>query len=223
VLNRAGKGRVAMLLSDNGWLWARDFEGGGPHVALYRRIAHWLMKEPALEEEALRATAEGRTLRIERQTMADSAPDATVKLPSGETRKVPLTKMEPGLYSAELRTGETGLFEVTDGKLTALAHVGAVNAPEFRATVSTTEKLAPITDETHGIDRRVVNADGSVDVPSVLPVDGTVRSAGGDRMALQTSRESILKGVDRIPLFAGFLGLAILLLALGSTWYREGR
>ena len=94
-----------MLLSDNGWLWARGFEGGGPHVALYRRIAHWLMKEPALEEEALRATAEGRTLAIERQTMADSAPDATVKLPSGETRKVPLTKVEPGLYRAELKTG----------------------------------------------------------------------------------------------------------------------
>jgi hypothetical protein len=52
VLNRYGEGRVAMLLSDHGWLWARGFEGGGPHVALYRRIAHWLMQEPSLEEEA---------------------------------------------------------------------------------------------------------------------------------------------------------------------------
>jgi hypothetical protein len=71
VLNRYGEGRVAMLLSDHGWLWARGFEGGGPHVALYRRIAHWLMQEPSLEEEAVRATALGRTLRIERQTMSD--------------------------------------------------------------------------------------------------------------------------------------------------------
>ncbi|MGN6548586.1 MAG: hypothetical protein ACTHJ3_01640 [Pararhizobium sp.] len=223
ILNRAGKGRVALLLSDNGWLWARGFEGGGPHAALYRRIAHWLMKEPALEEEALRADAQGRTLEIERQTMADSAPDAVVRLPSGATRTVPLKRAEPGLYRGELATRETGLFTVTDGKLTALAHVGAVDAPEFKAAVSTTDKLAGITNETHGVDERVVGAGGSVSVPSVLPVNGEVRAASGNRMALQMTGDSVLRGVTRIPLFAGFLGLAILLLAFGSTWYREGR
>src|SRR3546814_14214612 len=71
VLNREGEGRVAMLLSDQGWLWARGFEGGGPHVSLYRRIAHWLMKEPELEEEALTAQARGRTLEATRQTIGD--------------------------------------------------------------------------------------------------------------------------------------------------------
>ncbi len=72
VLNRANEGRVAMLLSDQGWLWARGFEGGGPHVSLYRRIAHWLMKEPELEEEALKARATGRTLEVTRQTIGDA-------------------------------------------------------------------------------------------------------------------------------------------------------
>ena len=223
VLHRVGKGRVAMLLSDDGWLWARDFEGGGPYVDLYRRIAHWLMKEPALEEEALTASAEGRNLKIERQTMADKVPSATVTMPDGKTRKVPLEKAEPGLYRAVMKTGEIGLFKVTDGKLTALAHVGAVNAPEFQATVSTTAKLQPITDATHGIDTRVVSEGGEVQVPQIVPVSGTVRSSDGNRMALQETSESVLKGVTRIPLFAGFLGLAVLLLAFGSTWYREGR
>jgi len=223
VLHRVGKGRVAMLLSDDGWLWARDFEGGGPYVDLYRRIAHWLMKEPALEEEALTASAEGRNLKIERQTMADKVPSATVTMPDGKTRKVPLEKAEPGLYRAVMKTGEIGLFKVTDGKLTALAHVGAVNAPEFQATVSTTAKLQPITDATHGIDTRVVSEGGEVQIPQIVPVSGTVRSSDGNRMALQETSESVLKGVTRIPLFAGFLGLAVLLLAFGSTWYREGR
>ena len=31
VLDRRGKGRVALLLSDHAWLWARGYEGGGPH------------------------------------------------------------------------------------------------------------------------------------------------------------------------------------------------
>ena len=48
VLNDYGEGRVGLMLSDHGWLWARGFEGGGPHVDLYRRLAHWLMKEPDL-------------------------------------------------------------------------------------------------------------------------------------------------------------------------------
>ena len=55
VLSRKGEGRVATLLSDHGWLWARGFEGGGPQTEMLRRMAHWLMKEPDLEEEALTA------------------------------------------------------------------------------------------------------------------------------------------------------------------------
>src|SRR5690606_22834733 len=126
VLNRAGKGRVAMLLSDQGWLWARGFEGGGPHVSLYRRTAHWLMQEPALEEEALTARAFGRTLQIDRQTIGEAPGQATLKLPSGGTEAVTLEPFQPGLYRAEIRTAETGLYEITNDNLSALVHVGAV-------------------------------------------------------------------------------------------------
>src|SRR5205814_718168 len=66
VLSREGQGRVAMLLSDHGWLWARGFEGGGPQTELLRRIAHWLMKEPDLEEEALSGRQDQSQLVIER-------------------------------------------------------------------------------------------------------------------------------------------------------------
>ncbi|MCY0148046.1 hypothetical protein OEG84_10070 [Hoeflea sp. G2-23] len=220
ILNRHGDGRVAMLLSDQGWLWARGFEGGGPHVALYRRIAHWLMKEPSLEEEALRATALGRKLTIERQTMADTTGPVTVKLPSGAVRDVVLAPSGDGLFSAELTLEEPGLVEVSAGDLSALAHVGAVDAPEFRATVSTTEALAPLSALSGGLTVRV-NASAS-DLPQILPVRSSSINAG-DRMGLRASNESVLKGVRSLPLFAGFLGLALMILALGATWFREGR
>src|SRR6202163_3533268 len=71
-LSREGEGRVALLLSDHIWLWARGFEGGGPHIDLLRRLSHWLMKEPDLEEEALRLSVRGHDLTVQRQTMADS-------------------------------------------------------------------------------------------------------------------------------------------------------
>ncbi len=223
VLNRAGKGRVAMLLSDQGWLWARGFEGGGPSVSLYRRMAHWLMQEPALEEEALTARAFGRSLEINRQTMKGDPGPATLTLPSGRTQSVTLGEREPGLYRAEVKTTETGLFEVANGDLTTLVHVGTVDAPEFKATISTTETLQPLADATRGLVHRLDDGSDQVSIPPVLPVNGQVRVADSQRMSLRMTDETVLKGVDSLPLFAGFLGLAALLLALSATWYREGR
>ena len=83
VLAREGEGRVALLLSDHIWLWARGFQGGGPHLDLLRRLSHWLMKEPDLEEEALRLTVRGHELLVRRQTMADEASPVTLTSPSG--------------------------------------------------------------------------------------------------------------------------------------------
>src|SRR5437870_8009275 len=98
LLSREGEGRVALLLSDHIWLWARGYEGGGPHLDLLRRLSHWLMKQPDLEEEALRLLVRGRDLLIERQTMADSVSEVTLTLPSGATRTITLAAGEPGLW-----------------------------------------------------------------------------------------------------------------------------
>jgi hypothetical protein len=223
VLNRAGQGRVAMLLSDQGWLWARGFEGGGPHVSLYRRIAHWLMKEPALEEEALTARAQGRTLEITRQTIGGDPGEATVRYPSGKTENLPLAQSEPGLYKAEKKMDEIGLFEIRNGDLTTLVHVGAVDAPEFKAMESTPEALKPITDKTRGLVARVSDATGAIEVPPVLPVRGQIRVADSERMQIKLTNETVLKGINTLPLFAGFAGVGVLLLAFGAMWWREGR
>jgi len=223
VLNRVGKGRVAMLLSDQGWLWARGFEGGGPSVSLYRRTAHWLMQEPALEEEALTAHARGRTLEIARQTIAGDPGPAALTYPSGKTEEVALKEAEPGLYKASVRTTETGLFEVNNGELNTLVHIGSVDAPEFKATISTTEMLRPWAEKTKGLVRRLADADGPVDLPPLLPVRGTVRVADDQRMSLRMTDETVLKGINSLSLFAGFLGLAALLFVLSATWHREGR
>lgn len=223
VLNRAEQGRVAMLLSDQGWLWARGFEGGGPHVSLYRRIAHWLMKEPELEEEALRARAQGRTLEVTRQTIGDAPGPATITTPSGESITLDLLEIQPGLYRGERRMTETGLFTVANGDFSTLVHVGAVDAPEFRAMVSTTETLAPISAESRGLTTRLDDGDNSIRIPDILPVRGEVRVADDRRMLIRLTDETVLKGVNTLPLFAGFAGLGILLLAVSAMWWREGR
>ncbi|WP_152046067.1 hypothetical protein [Aureimonas psammosilenae] len=222
VLDRAGEGRVALLLSDHGWLWSRGFEGGGPHVALFRRLAHWLMKEPELEEEALDAEARGMDLVITRQTIGDNPGPATVVTPSGTAKQVEMRETEAGRWEGTLKTEELGLYQAANGELRALANVGPVNPREFQEAVSTTEKLRPIADATRGSVRRIAE-EGAVEVPRIVPVRGHADADGRDWIGLKTTEETVLKGVTRTPLFAGFLGLAILLLALSSTWYREGR
>ncbi|MGX9576072.1 hypothetical protein [Mesorhizobium sp. f-mel] len=229
LLDRKGEGRVGMFLSDQGWLWARGFEGGGPHVQLYRRIAHWLMKEPELEEERLTADGRGMMLEIRRQTMSDDPGPAQIITPSGKAMTVKLERAEPGVFLGSIETSEIGLYQVGNGDLKALAHVGPVNAPEFTDVVSTENRLKAPAEATGGSVRRLAqssalgNLTGGVTLPSVVPVRPTGAAAGDDWIGLRTTDDSVLKAVSRVPLFGGFLGLGLLLLALGSMWYREGR
>ncbi|MDW6022274.1 hypothetical protein SAZ10_10975 [Mesorhizobium sp. BAC0120] len=222
LLNRKGEGRVGMLLSDQGWLWARGYEGGGPHVQLYRRIAHWLMKEPELEEERLTADGHGMTLEVRRQTMSDDPGQAQVITPSGKTVTVKLSPSEPGVFTGTLESREIGLYQVANGDLTALAAVGPINAPEFADMVSTEDIVKPIAEATGGSARRLESSMG-MSVPSIVPVRSAADASGRDWIGLKTTNDSVLKSVSRVPLFGGFFGLGLLLLALGSMWYREGR
>jgi len=222
LLDRKGEGRVGMLLSDQGWLWARGFEGGGPHVALYRRIAHWLMKEPELEEERLVANGRGMTLDVVRQTMQDDPGPATVISPSGKTMNLPLASSQPGVFTGSAEVEEIGLYQVGNGDLSALAHVGPVNAPEFADTISTEDILGPPAEASGGSVRRIASLTG-VSLPGIVPVRGSANASGNDWIGLRTTDDSVLKSVSRVPLFGGFFGLGLLLLALGSMWYREGR
>src|SRR5205814_8276791 len=118
VLSREGEGRVALLLSDHIWLWARNYEGGGPHLDLLRRLSHWAMRQPDLEEEALRMFVRGRDLTVQRQTMADTAEDVTLTTPTGKTRTLQLTQAQPGIWRSTIEANELGLWRAADSKLT---------------------------------------------------------------------------------------------------------
>ncbi len=219
VLGHEGDGRVAMLLSDHAWLWARGYEGGGPHVDLLRRIAHWLMKEPELEEEALRADAEAGILTIERQTMSEAVGPLTLTSPLGVEQELTLTEIGDGLWRADIAADEVGIWRVTDGDRIAVAHVGPPNPREFVDPRSTETVLRPAVEDTNGHIGRL--RDGT-DIPRVVEIGAGSNYGGGDWMGIRMTEASTLLGIDRIPLFAGFLGLALLAGLLAATWFREG-
>jgi hypothetical protein len=223
VLAREDKGRVGLLLSDHAWLWARGYEDGGPHVDLLRRLAHWLMKEPALEEEALRASAVGREIRIERQTIGGDPGPVTITTPGGASSTAPVREDRPGLYRAEMRASELGLHTIRSGDLVAFASVGPANPLELADVFSDTERQRPVAEATGGSVRRLAGETGGPAVPRIQLVRAGGRASGAEWIGLRPSESAIVRGVSVMPLGLGLLGLAGLLGAVLLAWVVEGR
>ena len=225
VLSRVGEGRVAELMSDHAWLWARGFEGGGPQAEMLRRMAHWLMKEPQLEEEALSGIQTGTQLTVERNTMGEEVDDVTVTLPSGETRQITLEQVQPGIWRGTLEASEAGLHRLSDGKLEAVAAIGTVDPREATDLFATTEKLTPLAASTQA-SARFISEDGkpaSMTMPRIAKVNPERSMAGSGWLGLKANNAYRVLSIGAFPMFATLLALAALLGLVSLTWYREGR
>jgi len=224
ILDRVGKGRVAQLASDQIWLWSRGFEGGGPQAELLRRLAHWLMKEPELEENDLRARVDGNKITVERRSLEPDPRSITLTTPSDQTRTLEMTEDKTGRAATTVVAAEPGIYRVTDGDRTALAVVGAVNPPELADVRSTGDKLAPVAKETGGGIQWISDTEGGVrpgiDVRRTRPD----RSQTGDGwIGLRANGDFVVTGVSEVPLLPVAAVLALALGALLLAWRREGR
>jgi hypothetical protein len=222
VLSRVDKGRVGLLLSDQMWLWARGYDGGGPYLDLLRRLAHWLMKEPDLEEEALRASARGREIIVERQSVSGEARETNLVAPDGSKTKLDMIPYAPGLSRAHLTVTQFGLYRAEDGEHDAFVNVGQENPLEMRDVVSNTEKLRPITEATGGTTRRMASAGIAVAMPRVVGLNPSSSYTGRDYIGVKRTGSTELIGAHSTSLASGFFGLAVLLGITTLAWVNEG-
>ncbi|MBL8659078.1 MAG: hypothetical protein JNM75_04900 [Rhodospirillales bacterium] len=218
IVDRVGEGRIAQLASDQIWLWGRGFDGGGPQGELSRRLVHWLMKEPELEEERLSAhVADGR-LSIERRTLAKEPIEATVTSPTGTRQTVVLEPGADSIARAEVQAEEAGLYRVEDPALTAWAAAGSVDPPELADLRATPDRLAPVSAASGGGVGWL--HDG---LPRFRRVEPGQASAGRGWMGLRRNHAYAVIGVKEVPLLPALLVLAAALGGLGGAWWREGR
>src|SRR5437763_1064936 len=218
VLDRVGQGRVAQLLSDQMWFWARGFEGGGPQAELLRRLAYWLMKEPDLEENDLRAMVEGDSLVVNRQSLEPDDRPVTVAAPDGSSRSLALTPESGGRSSGRLAISEMGLYRVTDGTRSALAAAGPLNPIEFADVRSTPEKLGPIAAASGG----GVFWVGTGTIPEVRRVSPDRAAAGRNWMGLRANGDYTVTGFSETSLLPGIAALLLIVGGLLAAWRREG-
>jgi len=214
---------VALLLSDHAWLWARGFEGGGPYTALLRRLAHWLMKEPDLEEDMLRASGDDASLTIERHSMKDMIEPVEVTLPNGKTRSVSLAAAGQGYWRKMLDVRDHGVYRLRSGALSAVAHVGQMNSKELATLNATLEHVRPILEQTGGGGFWIGKDAASVKLPRLAMLHSGRLMHGASWMGFKKRDAYVTRGVRLIPLFSGIIALALLLGALSLTWFREGR
>ena len=222
-LQRVGKGRVALIASDEMWLWSRGFDGGGPEAELLRRLAHWLMKEPELEEEDLRAEVEANHLKVIRRSLDPKPVSATVTMPSGKTVTLPLQPEHGGRSIATLTADELGLYRIGDGTHNTLAAVGPLNPIEFADVRATDEKLKPAAAATGGSIHWL--AEGGVpELRQIRPArDYAGAGAVGPWIAFRSNGDYVVTGVRQAPLLPAVLVLLLALAALALAWRREGR
>ncbi|MGE5545561.1 MAG: hypothetical protein ACM33T_01590 [Solirubrobacterales bacterium] len=219
ILDKVGDGRVAQMLSDTIWLWARGYEGGGPHDELLRRLAHWLMKEPELEEESLAAEVKGDRLEVVRRSLAPPPEAVTVTRPDGSTLRLPIADQGDGRATGSLTIDAPGMWRVEDGERTAIAAAGSVAPLENAEPTATTAVLAPVAEATGGSVRFL--SEGGV--PQVRKVAPEAAAAGRDWIGLAARGDHIVAGVRDIPLLPAALLLVFGLFGLVAAWWREGR
>jgi hypothetical protein len=219
VVDQQGKGRVAEILSDHIWLWARGYDGGGPVTELLRRVAHWLMKEPELEEERLSASISDGQISIERNSMHDTVPAVRVTYPGGVQTQVTLTKTQAGIWKGAAKADQLGLYRLDDGTLTAVTAAGPLNPKEVADMRATGDILNGPTKATGGSVHWLT--DGGV--PDIRRVSPGSTASGSSWIGLRANGAYRVTSVEQMPLLPAWLAVLLLIGMLLFAWRMESR
>ena len=218
LLDRVGEGRVALLTSDHAWLWGRGFEGGGPQLELLRRLAHWMMKEPELEEEALWAEATGQQMRVIRRSLSAEVGPVTITMPSGMVVERDLEEVSPGRFETLFDGPDIGLYRLENGEQSAVIGLGPAAPVEFEQTIASAEALQPMIDATRGGVRAI--EDG---VPEIREVRAGRPAAGRGWIGITPRGAYETQSVRQMALLPPWLVLMLVSGMILAGWLREGR
>jgi len=219
LLDRVGEGRVALLLSDTLWLWGKGFDGGGPQAELMRRLGHWLMKEPELEEEWLSAQADANSLSVTRRSLTRSQTAVTVTAPDGSEQLLSLIEGEPGRLKGQLTDLTPGVYTIRDGAYSAVAAVGGANPLELQDVLSTDQRLRPLSDATGGGIVRLADRG----LPALRRVGADRPMSGNGWLGIRRNEAYTVDRIRQLPLLPLGVLTLILLGSVAATWWREGR
>jgi hypothetical protein len=217
-LARVGQGRVALLGSDHAWLWTRGFDGGGPQAELLRRLAHWMMKEPELDEEKLWGEVDQQGVTIWRRSLADTPEDVIVTAPDGTMTTVPMMPTGRGVFRGVVPRSGAGLYRLSDSEQSVVLAVGDVSPREYERPIATGDIVGPAVDIHRG--GMFAITDG---LPRLRDVrDGRIAAGRGWMGLWPRDAQQVLR-VTHAPIAPVWAYLLMISGLMIGAWLREGR
>ncbi|MEP4052183.1 MAG: hypothetical protein ABJN22_08060 [Litorimonas sp.] len=221
VIDKVRDGRVAMLMSDQAWLWAKGHDGGGPYREMFRRTAHWLMGEPELDAETLTGVRDGDDLVITRRSLDDVNEPVDVIAPNGTRSRVSLDRVADGLYRATLPLAGQGAYRLNNGTISSITAVGALNPKEYENLLPTEEVLSPLATATNGLIKSVGLETSNI--PEIRRPKSGRQTSGRDWMGFVSHEAYTVTQSRRTPLAPGIFLFGLFFLFLAWAWRREGQ
>lgn len=218
VVDKVGMGRVAVLSSDNFWIWAKGSGQDGPYTDLLRNVAHWLMKEPELEDDFIKAEARGNVITVSQRDLTPEAKQVLMTAPSGQQQLVAMSEKAPGWIRANVTARESGIYSFDNGVKKAFVVVGSAVNMEFSDVHTTEEKLLPITEKTQGA-MIWFQENRDFDLRNVKPE--THIMGGNSWVGLKRNSAYTIDNVETLSLLPNALSLLIILAGILWAWWRE--
>ncbi len=218
MLDKVGEGRVAVLTSDNIWMWSKGIDGGGPYTELLRHVAHWLMKEPELEDDFIKAEVRGNVITVSERKLTTDLKSVTLTRPDGKDETITLDTQGKGWVSAKVVADQNGIYRFNNGSKSAFAIIGTAVSAEFSDVHTTEDKLKPLVDKTHG----TIIWYSETPHFSLTKVSAHQSSYGGhDWIGIKENSAYTVKNIVSTELIPNWLFLLIIFGGLLAVWARE--
>jgi hypothetical protein len=220
VLNRVGQGRVAQILSDQSWVWTKSENNKGPQADLLRRLVHWLMKEPDLEENELSVRIDDDTIIITKNSLTIDKKPVISSSPSNITEEIILEDIGKGKQIGKIISPEEGIWKFSSGNSKVSLIVGNSNSTEYLDVRSTDNLIKPLVNYSLGSVHWL--NDKSI-IPTIKHMSKNKLSINNNILQLVKNEKYFIKSLKQSSLTPWYIILILSLLLLFSAWYRESR
>ena len=218
VLNRVGQGRVAQILSDQSWVWTKSGVNKGPQADLLRRLVHWLMKEPELEENELSAKIDNDTILITKNSLnLDKKPIISTS-PDNIKEEIVLEDIGRGKQIGKILSPKEGTWKFSSGNSQISLIVGNSNSSEYLDVRATDNIVKPIVSYTSGSINWVNN---EKNIPQIKQIQKNKLTDNSKNIQLIKNEKYYVKNIQQSSLTPWYFVLIFSLILLFLSWYRE--
>ena len=220
ILNRIGQGRVAQILSDQSWVWSRSENNKGPQADLLRRLVHWLMKEPELEENELSAKVEKDTILITRNSLALNSKPVSLISPSNNKMEIYLDELGNGKQIGKVLSPEQGIWKISSGKSSISIIVGNSNSSEYLDVRTTDLIIKPIVDKNMG---SITWLNSQNNFPNINHLPRSQMKTESKNIQLIKNKKYFIKNLKQTSITPWYILLILSIVLIFLSWYRESR